>query len=58
MTDHKDIALKDRRYPKRALLWYDNVIVNGKGTPAKPNPEEGQKELDAQLTFGEWRDAQ
>lgn len=49
---------KDRRYPKRAFLWYDNVIVRGKGTPAVPDPEKGQKELDAQLTFGEWKDAQ
>ena len=50
----------DRRYPKRAFLHYENVIVNGKGQPVRENPEleHNPADLDTELTFGEWKDAQ
>ena len=41
----------DERYPRRAFLDYDRII-------AGQDTEEGQGDLDTELTFGEWRDAE
>lgn len=49
----------DRRYPRRAFLQYENVIV--KREPADKGIDEvGQDNgyLDTELTWGEWADAQ